>query len=1042
MQLTLSPSCIAFRLLVGGFVTLVTVVLPCFGEGESQTPVDFNKHIRPILSDACFTCHGPDEDARQAELRLDHRDSAIADRGGYVAVAPGDASSSELVQRITSSDEALVMPPPESKRSLTAAEVLLLQRWIDEGAVYSKHWAFVPPERPPLPDLDAEGDRWVRNPIDSFIFRKLQSEGMVPSERADRATLVRRMHLDLTGLPPTLEEQDTFLNDNSSTAFRTKVEQLLASPHYGERWGRHWLDAARYSDSDGYEKDMRRSNWFYRDWVINAVNEDKPYDEFIIEQIAGDMLPGAGQDELVATGFLRNSMVNEEGGADPEQFRVEAIFDRMDAIGKAVLGITTQCAQCHTHKYDPLTHNDYYGMFAFLNSCYESNITVYTADEQQQIRSIQQDIARVEQQLRESRPNWKEELIAWAKSERQPKSAWQVLHTQRYNFTGQKFSFLDDGSIVSRSYAPPNQVNDFVVDSPVGRVTGFRFELLLHPDLPHGGPGRSIYGTNALTEFEVALLKDDGQEQTLKFASAASDINVKERPIAFPFIDDRQGPEKRIVGPIHFAIDSDDKTGWTTNSGPATRNQPRKAVFVLDEPLELEGGTRLILRLKQNHGGQLGNQRHSNIAGHFRFSITDASAPEIDLLPEDVRQIVSRKVDTWAANDWDRLFSYWRTTQSDWDSSNSQINELLAAYPAGRSQYVVSPLPTPRNTYRMDRGDFLSPAEEVEPHTPDFLHPFDSSLSRNRLGFARWLVDRRSPTTARALVNRVWQHYFGKGLVETTEDLGSQSPQPSHPELLDWLAVEFMESGWSLKHLHKLIINSATYQQLSTSSEEDRKIDPYNRLLARGPRVRVQAEIVRDIALAASGLLNPNLGGPTVYPPAPAFIFLPPASYGVKQWETANGPADYRRSVYVQAYRSAQYPTMQAFDAPNGNTSCVRRNRSNTPLQALTVLNEQQYMECAQALSQRLLQSTSAGDAERIETAFRLLLSRTPTDDEMTTLNTFLDQCRRDIGTQGNQASKIAGFSNSESDSDAKEAAVWTLLARCLLNLDETITKQ
>jgi len=1005
-------------------------------------PVDFSTQIRPILSDKCFLCHGPDEETREAELRLDIRSSATEDRGDYAAILPGNAEDSELILRIASKDNTLVMPPEDSKKHITQSEIDLLKRWIDEGAVYSNHWAFLPPLQPEIPVLDQAGQQWSRTPIDAFIYKRLQREGLTPSERVEKTALLRRLHLDLTGLLPSTEELKAFVSDNSSRAFERQVERLLNSPHYGERWARHWLDAARYSDSDGYEKDMRRDNWFYRDWVINAINADKPYDEFIIEQLAGDLLPNAGQDEIVATGFLRNSAVNEEGGADPEQFRVEGLFDRMDAIGKAVLGLTTQCAQCHSHKYDPLTHHDYFGIFAYLNNCNETIITVFTPDEQQRLEAIHSKVAEQEGLLRQSLPGWREELSTWAETVSKMETPWQVAQLERENFTGQKFTPLEDGSLLSQSYAPPKSTDGFFIASLPEQTTAVRLELLNHPNLPHSGHGRSIYGTNALSEFEVAYVDADGQEHKVKVASATADVNIESRLLGEPFIDDRKGSEQRTVGPIDFAIDGDPNTAWTTNSGAATRNQPRKAVFVLGEPLANASMQKLIVRLVQNHGGKFGDQRHSNVAGCFRISVTNSDSPIADPLPLAVRKIVSQSPSTWLDDDWDAVFSYWRTTRPEWEAANERIDELLADHPPGTTQYVVSERSTPRITHRMDRGDFLSPAEIVEPHTPDFLHPLPKDAPANRLSLARWLVDRKSPTAARALVNRVWQAYFGTGLVETAEDLGSQARPPSHPQLLDWLAVEFMDSDWSLKHLHRLIVTSATYQQSSASSESLRSLDPCNRLLARGPRIRVEAEIVRDIALTASGLLDPRVGGPSVYPPAPHFLFVPPASFGPKVWNTIEETNSYRRSLYVQAYRSVPYPTMQVFDAPNGNTACVRRTLSNTPLQSLTLLNEPQCFECVQALGKRLLNNGGDSDTQKISTAYDILLSRKPSEAEIRTLTSFLADCRARLQEGDLEAATIAGVSAEAESEHVNELAAWTLVSRCLMNLDETITKQ
>ncbi len=1028
-----------------GVVSIVIGNVICLAD-----PVDFSSQIRPILSDRCFLCHGPDNESREAELRLDRRDSAVEDRGDYAVIVPGKSGVSELVARIVSDDPSSVMPPPETQKSLSADEIELLRRWIDEGARYDKHWAFVAPVRPPLPAVSDSASAWVRNPIDQFVVAKLEREGLMPSKRADQVTLLRRLHLDLTGLPPTIREIDQYVADTSDSAHQELVDRLLASPHYGERWGRQWLDAARYADSDGYEKDLQRDVWPWRDWVIRAFNDDMPYDRFILEQIAGDLILDASREQVIATGFLRNSMVNEEGGADPEQFRVEGIFDRMDAIGKSILGITTKCAQCHSHKYDPLTQADFYGMFAFLNNCEETYQAAYTDEQYLRREKILSDIHNIEEQLQHSAPNWRDRLATWAHKRRGNQPEWTPVEPTELPFEGQKFRVLEDGSILSESYAPPHSKVFFGVEVAMTQITAVRLELLTHPQLPGNGPGRSRYGTGALTEFKVFVepLDQSSPRKMVKFVRATADVCPTEKPLKAPFFDVKEeGGDKRRTGPVEFAIDRDDETAWTTDSGPATRNQPRKAVFVADKPFGFADGTKLAIRMEQSHGGPNGNDRQNYLMGRYRFSLTTAIDPVADPLPASVRQLIeSKEPEAWTEEEWADTFSYWRTTVADWSEANERIESLLEGFPVGDFQLVTSERSVPRTTHRMERGDFLSPAEVVEPHTPSFLHPFPADAPRNRLGFAQWLVDRESPTTARAIVNRVWQAYFGIGLVETPEDLGSQAPPASHPQLLDWLAVEFMDHGWSFKHLHRLIVDSATYRQSSKRTARQTEVDPRNRLLARGPRMRVDAEIVRDIALTASGLLNHQVGGRSVYPPAPELLFLPPASYGPKNWFTENDQQRYRRSIYVHAYRSVPYPPLQVFDAPNGDAACVRRARSNTPLQALTLLNEPQFVECSRALAARVHQEPDLDDDAGIRRAFRLCLTRRPADEEVALLQKLLDQSRARYAKQPTEARTVVGIETKDEEHSNQDAevnlAAWTIVCRVILNLDETITKQ
>ncbi len=996
--------------------------------GQNASPperVDFVRDVKPVLEQSCYSCHGPK--LQMGGLRLDAKESAAK------AIHPGKPDESSLYQRIAGMGDQPRMPM--GGKPLDAAQTALIKRWIEQGAewpdhasakveVVQEHWAFRPPQRPPIPKT--RNKTWAKNPIDQFILARLEQEGLSPSPPADKVTLLRRLSLDLTGLPPTIEEVDAFLRDRSKNSMEKQIDRLLASPHYGERWGRHWLDAARYADSDGFEKDKQRWVWFYRDWVVNALNKDLPYDRFVIEQVAGDLLPNPTQDQLVATGFLRNSMINEEGGIDPEQFRMEAMFDRMDAIGKSILGLTIQCAQCHNHKYDPLTQEEYYRLFAFLNDSHEANIAVYTPAEHQKRAEIFRAIADIEAGLKHRMPDWAERMAKWEDQVRNDQPDWTIVNATAEDIStgGQKYLPMEDGSLLAQGYAPTKHRVQLIVKTDPRKITAVRLELLNDPNLPLGGPGRSIKGTGALTEFEVATAPADAPEKTTKhkIIRATADISLPEAPLEPMFHDKSEEQKKglRVTGPIEYAIDGKDTTAWGIDAGPVLRNQPRKAVFVLEKPIELTKDTLLYVYLSQKHGGWNSDDNQNNNLGRIRLSVTDAPDPVADPLPANVRQIItSIPREKRTPEQMQAVFSYWRTTVPQWAEANEKIAALWKQHPEGSSQLVLQRREKPRQTHVLMRGDFLKPGKAVEPGVPAFLHPLPPGEPLNRLTFAKWLVARNSPTTARAIVNRVWQAYFGTGLVETSEDLGRQSEKPSHPELLDWLAVEFMDSGWSLKKLHRLIVTSATYQQTSRVTPELYQRDPYNRLLARGPRFRVEAEIVRDIALAASGLLNPKIGGPSVYPPAPEFLFQPPASYGPKIWNEEHGPDRYRRAIYTFRYRSVPYPMLQTFDAPNGDMSCVRRVRSNTPLQALTTLNEPLFFEAAKALGAIALKNGGMRDEDRITYAFRRCLARKPNAEELAELTAFLNKQR-----------------------PRGEEAAWTALARVLLNLDETISKE
>ncbi len=1053
---------IAAALLLTGFPFVLPRTYPQARTGANASPgawVDFQKDIQPIFEQNCYSCHGPN--VQMSGFRLDQKQAAL--KGGSIGkdIIPGKGSESGLYGRVAGLGGVNRMPM--GGKPLDSALVEKIRSWIDQGAYWpdsvggkatevKNHWAFVAPKRPPVPQVSHSV--WPKNPIDRFVLARLESEKLTPSPPADRITLLRRLSLDLIGLPPTPQEIDAFLSDKSGNAYEKQVDRLLRSPHYGERWGRVWLDAARYADSDGYEKDKQRQVWFYRDWVVNAFNHDMPYNEFIVEQIAGDMLPHATQDQIVATGFLRNSMINEEGGIDPEQFRMVAMFDRMDAIGKGILGITINCAQCHNHKFDPLLQEEYYRMFAFLNDSHEANVAVYTPGETMQKAEILRRTLEIEGTLQHRSPDWQEQMAHWEDQVSRDQPEWTIVRPAVDDIStgGQKYLPQEDGSFLAQGYAPTKSRVKMTVKTDMANVTAFRLELMNDPNLPRGGPGRSLKGTGALTEFEVeaAPAATPDKVTKVKFAKATADIFQPEMPLE-PIFDDKSG-KRRVTGPVEYAIDGKDETAWGIDAGPGLRNQPRKAVFLAAAPIANTGGTILTFYLAQNHGGWNSDDNQNNTLGRIRLSITNAPDATADPLPQNVREILSIPREKRTPAQIQAVFGYWRTTVPEWKQEDREIADLWKLYPEGSSQLTLKSRERPRDTHVLTRGDFLQPAKVVTPGVPAFLHPLPHDASwkdgqPTRLTFAEWLADRNSPTTARSIVNRVWQSYFGIGLVATSENFGTQSEPPSHPELLDWLAVEFMDRGWSLKKLHRLIVTSATYRQSSRVTPELLERDPYNRLLARGPRFRVDAEIVLDIELAASGLLSPKVGGPSVFPPAPSFLFLPPTSYGPKPWKESTGEDRYRRAMYTFGYRSVPYPMLQVFDAPNGDSSCVRRARANTPLQALTTLNEPLSMESARALAANALVSGGSTDAARLTYAFRRCLARPPDRKEASTLLSFLHkETQRYSDGELNSWDMLGGnpalASLLPKHISPAEVAGWTALSRVLLNLDETITKE
>jgi hypothetical protein len=742
-------------------------------------------------------------------------------------------------------------------------------------------------------------------------------------------------------------------------------------------------------------------------------------------------------------------MINEEGGIDPEEFRMEAMFDRMDAIGKSILGLTIQCAQCHHHKFDPLRQEEYYRMFAFLNNAHEANVAVYTPEEQMKRAEIFRRTREIEAELQHQTPDWQKRMNDWEERVKNDQVEWTVVQPEvdEDSTAGQRYLPAKDGSFLAAGYAPAKHRVMMKLKTEARNITAIRLELLNDPNLPLGGPGRSIKGSCALTEFEVeaAPAHDPKKTAKIKIARATADLSPPERELD-PMFDDRSG-KRRFTGPIEFAIDGKDDTAWSIDAGPGIRNQPRKAVFALEKPISNEGGSILTFYLSQRHGGWNNNDNQQNSLGRLRLAITTAPDAVADPLPANVREILSLPRQQRSPAQTQTVFGYWRTTVAEFSEANRQIAAVWRQHPEGSSQLILNEREEMRETHLLKRGDFLRPDKTVAPGVPAFLHPLPANAPPNRLTFARWLVDRQSPTTARAIVNRIWQSYFGLGLVATSEDFGKQSEAPSHPELLDWLAVELMEQGWSLKHVHRLIVNSATYRQSSKVTPQLLERDPLNRLLARGPRLRVEAEVVRDIALAAGGLLNPQIGGPSVYPPAPEFLFLPPISYGTKPWREEKGENRYRRAIYTFRFRSVPYPALQAFDAPIGDVSCVRRARSNTPLQALVTLNETLFIEAARALAMKTLKEGGMNDDQRVVYAFRRVLARRPSQQESTELLGLLNRQRERF-----VAGELNPWNLATDNPDKpfplprgarmEDVAAWTAITRVLLNLDETITKE
>jgi hypothetical protein len=950
------------------------------------------------------------------------------------------------------------------------------------------HWAYVKPTKPTVPDVSQP--QWAKNPIDHFILARLDREQLTPAPPAAKHTWLRRVSLDLTGLPPTTEELDTFVKDERPDARERVVDRLLASPHYGERWARPWLDLARYADTNGYEKDNRRSIWPYRDWVIDALNADMPFDRFTIEQIAGDMLPDATPAQRVASGFHRNAMTNEEGGVDPEESLYEVLVDRVNTTATVWLGSTVACAQCHNHKYDPFTQKDYYRLLAFFQpTSYtsrtagdgtrysEASLDLASADQEQRRAALDQRIKTLEATLKAPTPALTAAQAAWETSLRNAPAAWTPLMPSHVEATGGvTLTAQADGSVVASGPNAEQTVYTItaniasIANTALANITGVRLEALPDERLPKGGPGRDPYGHFRLTGIEVDLTpaQAHGPAQAPAHRPAAAPAHDPApgaaQAVTFDAIkvDDfvyRIEPEALLSRTAHAYAR---KGGaWTVDAMKDDTRLPRQAVLIPEKPFAAAAGSRLTIRLK-HLDGTLGQG-----LGRFRLSVTTSANPaRVVEVPARLRHVLAIPAAKRTEKQRNDLADYFRTTTPLLEGTRKELKaarKALAdlAIPTTLVMQERETFERP-STYLRERGSFTAKGAITYAGVPASLHAWPESAPINRLGLAQWLVDPSNPLVARVAVNRLWEQVFGRGLVETSEDFGTQGAPPSHPELLDWLATEFVDRKWSQKALLRLIVTSSTYAQDAHVSAALLERDPYNRLLARGSRFRLEAETIRDLTLSASGLLNPALRGPSVFPPQPDGIWNIP--YNTDKWTTSTGPDRYRRSLYTFLRRTSPYPTQMTFDATSREYCTVRRVRTNTPLQALALLNDDAFFEAAQALARRLLTDRAAGTSPESRAAFgfRLVTARQPDATELARLlqlyTTELAHYRAhpddakavttvkgsdDTGTNANSdALASSGPRATDSSADVAEQAAWTIVANVLFNLDETVTKE
>ncbi len=1021
--------------------------------------MDFDRDIRPIFSDTCYACHGPDKANRKAGLRLDQRESAFGRHDNGPAIVAGDLSHSALYRRITSQDKDERMPPADSGRQLTKKQIELIGRWIEQGAVWNEHWSLVPPKRPVVPRVTAA--HWPRNAIDGFVLSRLEHDGLSPSPPADKATLIRRVTLDLTGLPPTPEEVDAFEHDRSPAAYERVVDRLLDSPAYGERCAIRWLDAARYADTNGYQTDGERSMWRWRDWVIDALNADVPFDRFTVEQLAGDMLPGATLEQKIASGFNRNLRGNGEGGIIPEEYLVEYAVDRVETTSTVWLGLTLGCARCHDHKYDPLRQKEFYQVFAYFDQVPERGraikvgnsppfIKAPTADEQRQLarlearrRDVQQQFDRRATRLADMQAMWERSVdpkvlpIAWGPS----------FHlVGRWSFERELQRAGKKLPAVVCEHGSPR-----FVASPVGTGIGLDGQTFLNA----GDVGKFGYfdsftlaawvrpsGPDAGTILSRMIDADDGTGYSLSLKRGKLQVNLVQR-----WLDDaiRVETAERVEpsGWHHVAV-SYDGTREAKGIHIFVDGRPRTIHVLLDElnqtfeakePLRIGGGGGPSGRF---HGAldEVSIYDHVLTPAEILILATPDPLPLICAIPPKKRTAAQST----------RLRSFYLETQAPaalrdllgrLRKIDEQIEFFSRSFP---TVMVMEEMTPPRETHVLIRGQYDHPGETVAPGTPACLPPRAAGLPNNRLGFARWLVDPSNPLTARVAVNRQWQMLFGQGLVRTTEDFGSQGDRPSHPQLLDWLATEFIRRGWDVKSLDRLIVTSATYRQSSNATRQEIERDPGNRLLARGPRKRLSAEMIRDQALAASGLLVERIGGPSVRPYQPSGLWQ---DLNGQTYKADSGPGLFRRSLYTFWKRTVAPPAMVAFDASTRETCTVRETRTNTPLQALDLLNDVTYLEASRKLAERVLQMPASSASQRIERAFRLVLSRRPTAAEARILRQSYDRRLAAFRADPNSARKLLAVGQSPRDVrlDRAELAAATTTASLIFNLSETVTK-
>ncbi len=1023
--------------------------------------VEFDRHIRPILSETCYQCHGPDVDNRQSNLRLDTPEWAFADLGGYRAIVPGDPAASALYQRITAESQTDRMPPADSGRQLTPLQIETIRQWIEQGARWQEHWSFDPPRRPPLPAVS--DPTWVRNAIDLFVLARLEREGLAPSPAADKVSLIRRVTLDLTGLPPAPLEVHEFLQDQSPGAYEKVVERLLASPRFGERMATPWLDAARYADTSGYQNDGPRYMWRWRDWVIGALNDNMPFDQFTIQQLAGDLLPHATLDQRIATGFNRNHRGNAEGGIIPEEYAVEYVVDRVTTTSTVWLGLTMECARCHDHKFDPISQKEFYQLFAYFNNVPEfgraikdgnSPPLIQAPTPQHQIEldqlcrgveSAQAEHQALRPALASAEKDWEEsfqhvaEPIQWAPAD--GLLVHYALDGSAVDSTGQAQGAEYEGGQAAYLTGMLGQAADFdgqqcLVAGDVAKFGYFDKFSCAASVFPRDHQGGTILSrmTDAAQADGYYICLVDGHVE----------VNLVKR-----WLDDAIRVQTRhaiALGQWHHVAVTYDGSRVAGGIKVFVNGEPQELEVKLDglnqsfvtaEPLRIGGG-----------GGPEG--RFHGAIDEVRIYHRALTAEEVAVVAtkDTVNEIVSTPAEARTPFRRAKLRAYFldKLAPENIQSAHRQLLARQQQYAAFMETIptvmVLEEMASPRQTHVLVRGQYDRLGEQVAPGVPASLPPLGADLASNRLGLARWLVDPAHPLTSRVAVNRCWHMLFGTGLVETLEDFGAQGDRPSHPELLDWLAIEFIRSGWDVKAILKTIVTSSTYRQSSGVTPEREQRDPDNRLLARGPRFRLSAEMVRDQALAASGLLVEKMGGASVKPYQPAGLWNEIATD--TEYNQDEGGELYRRSLYTYWKRTVAPPAMMTLDAPSRETCVVRRPRTNTPLQALALMNDVTFVQCARALALRMMTDGGQTPAARIDHGLRLVTGRRPT---LLELEILLEGYHWHVAKYGKDIEAATHLVHSgdwviDKRWDTSQLAAYTVVASLILNLDETITRE